>query len=120
MRASLQQVYDKLRYACSMSRKEVEKFKQGVVYDDELNDYCFKSVYVFELLHNGYGFGMNDYVTFAEVVNGQKVGWPLGAMLYEINTLPWVYVTTILAPHPPDPWCCLDTACKCFKRSRAE
>ena len=84
-RTSLQQLYDRARYACTMSRDQVEQFNGGIVDDDELNDYCFKSVYVFELLFSGYGFQMGEFVTFSEVVNGQKVGWPLGAMLYEVR-----------------------------------
>jgi hypothetical protein len=58
---------------------------------EDIVDYCFRSVYVFQILHNGYGFELDDYVTSAGVVSGQKVGWALGAMLYEINTLPWHY-----------------------------
>lgn len=36
---------------------------------------------------------MDDYITATNVVAGQKVGWALGSMLYEINTLPWKYIT---------------------------
>jgi hypothetical protein len=34
---------------------------------------------------------MEDKITAINVIKGQKVGWALGAMLYEINTLPWHY-----------------------------
>lgn len=44
------------------------------------------------MLRNGYGFEMEDNITATDVVNGQKVGWALGSMLYEINTLPWTYI----------------------------
>jgi hypothetical protein len=43
------------------------------------------------LLHNGFGFQMTDSIRAVGVLNGHKVGWALGAMLYEINTLPWSY-----------------------------
>lgn len=35
---------------------------------------------------------MDDNITATNVVEGQKVGWALGSMLYEINTLPWKYI----------------------------
>ncbi len=35
---------------------------------------------------------MEDVITAKDVVNGHKVGWALGSMLYEINTLPWTYI----------------------------
>ena len=35
---------------------------------------------------------MDDKITATNVVAGQKVGWALGSMLYEINTLPWKYI----------------------------
>jgi len=35
---------------------------------------------------------MEDNITATDVVMGQKVGWALGSMLYEINTLPWTYI----------------------------
>ena len=35
---------------------------------------------------------MEDNITATHIVNGQKIGWALGSMLYEINTLPWKYI----------------------------
>ena len=32
-------------------------------------------------------------MSLLQIVAGQKVGWALGAMMYEINTLPWKYVS---------------------------
>jgi len=43
------------------------------------------------MLTTGYGFHLEDYITTASVIAGQKVGWPLGSVLYEINNLPWTY-----------------------------
>ena len=54
--------------------------------------YCFQSAYVYEILRNGYGFQDSDYITATDIINGQKVTWALGSILYEINTLPWEYI----------------------------
>lgn len=77
-----------------MNRDELVSFHDGV--DDanaNLDGQCFRATYVFQLLHNGFGFQMTDSIRAVKVVNGHKVGWALGAMLYEINTLPWSYLT---------------------------
>lgn len=89
--ASLSQIYDATQHACSMSKEELIAFANGSVDSDEVEDYCFRSAYVFQLLRNGYGFQMQDNITSVEVIDGHKVGWALGAMLYEINTMPWTY-----------------------------
>ena len=34
---------------------------------------------------------MNHTLTVLNEFNGNKVGWTLGAILYEINSMPWVY-----------------------------
>jgi hypothetical protein len=44
-------------------------------------------------LLDGFGFQTNSTITVLDEVNGNKVGWPLGAILYEINSLPWELVT---------------------------
>uniref|UniRef100_A0A7S3DXE6 Uncharacterized protein n=1 Tax=Entomoneis paludosa TaxID=265537 RepID=A0A7S3DXE6_9STRA len=88
-RATIQQLYDATQHACSLNHDDLKVFARGKVEDDQLDSYCFRSAYVFQLLHNGYGFQMNDTIRVSNVINGKKVGWALGAMLYEINTLPW-------------------------------
>jgi Golgi nucleoside diphosphatase len=91
-RSSLRDVQVAARTYCEMSLEDVTNIAGHRLEDGEdIVDYCFRSVYVFQILHNGYGFELDDYVTSAGVVSGQKVGWALGAMLYEINTLPWHY-----------------------------
>ena len=82
---------DATEHVCSMSEKEYHAFYDGSVDDDEVEDYCFRSAYVFNLLRYGYGFKMEDNITSVDTIGGQKVGWALGAMLYEINTMPWTY-----------------------------
>jgi hypothetical protein len=56
---------------------------------------CFLSAYAFATLHYGHGFELNRNFTVMETMEygGSllKVGWQLGAILYEINALPWTY-----------------------------
>ena len=93
-RASLAELQNATRTVCSMSKDEVFEYnkKAGKADADEVEQYCFRSVYVYQLLRNGYGFEHDDYITAMNVLHGQKVGWALGAMMYEINTFPWKYV----------------------------
>ena len=92
-RASLQELRDMTEQICSMDRDGLIHFNKqhAKIPESEINDYCFRSAYVFNVLHNGYGFEMDEFITATEVIRGQKIGWALGAMLYEINTLPWKY-----------------------------
>ena len=89
--ASLNQLLNATKYVCSLSKDDYMNYDNGKVDEDEVLDYCFRSAYVFHLLHTGYGFGMGDNITSVELINGHKVGWALGAMLYEINTMPWYF-----------------------------
>jgi Golgi nucleoside diphosphatase len=91
-RSSLAELLNATEYACSLSQDELLDFVDDRVDEEDVNDFCFQSVYVFQLLHNGYGFQMDDYITATNVINGHKVGWALGSMLYEINTMPWEYI----------------------------
>jgi hypothetical protein len=77
-RSSIADLEKATRMVCTMNRKDLEK--------------CFQATYALQLLRHGYGFADDDYITATTVLNGQKVGWALGAMMYEINTLPWRYV----------------------------
>eukprot|EP01038_Epipyxis_sp_PR26KG_P015106 gene15106-20325_t len=58
--------------------------------------YCFLTSYVLVLLQDGYGFRNNQTLTVLDEVNGNKVGWALGAILFEINTLPWSISTSVV------------------------
>jgi Golgi nucleoside diphosphatase len=92
-RASIGQLRDATKHVCSMSKEEIFDFNKAhaKANQDEVEDYCFRASYTFQLLHNGYGFELDEYITATNVLNGQKVGWALGAMLYELNTFPWEY-----------------------------
>jgi hypothetical protein len=55
-------------------------------------DYCFLSSYTYILLTEGYGFPKNETFTVLDEVNNNKVSWAFGAIMHEINTMPWVYL----------------------------
>lgn len=88
-RATIAQLDAATREACSLSWKDLQARKNRV--DGDVETYCFRSTYALQLLKKGYGFHDNNIIRVSKVINGQKVGWALGAMLYEINTLPWQY-----------------------------
>ncbi|KAL7568982.1 hypothetical protein ACA910_021274 [Epithemia clementina (nom. ined.)] len=91
-RASIQELYDATKSVCAMDWESLQASSHShKIEATDLPTYCFRSVYVFHLLRHGFGFGMNDTILVGKVLNGQKVGWALGSMLYEINTLPWTY-----------------------------
>ena len=89
-RASIKQLENATKYACSMSKEETLDFNNGRIDTNTAEQYCFRSVYAMNLL-KGYGFQDQDYITAKKVINGHKVGWAIGAMIYEINALPWEY-----------------------------
>jgi len=93
-RSTVQQLYDSTQYVCGMSRTELIEFNKKTAQVDEttMDDMCFRSAYAYNILRNGYGFRMDEYITATNLVAGQKIGWALGAMLYEINTLPFTMV----------------------------
>lgn len=57
-----------------------------------LAHYCFVATFGYVLLTDGYGFEPGRNLTVVNKIDGLKVTWALGAMLYEINALPWEYV----------------------------
>ncbi|CAM9215479.1 unnamed protein product [Hapterophycus canaliculatus] len=90
------------RRVCGLSHEELtsynfgrRKYQKNVKY---LPKYCFMSSYITTLLRDGFGFPEEETIHFVDEVGGYKVDWALGSMLYEINALPWSYVT----PSNPD------------------
>lgn len=79
--------------------------------EEYLPHLCFMATYAHRLITEGFGIpermslvdqGGSSYNTRLRVVNvlqGHKIGWPLGAMLHEINQLPWVYQPLQGLPH---------------------
>jgi hypothetical protein len=51
-------------------------------------------------LVEGHGFSTNSTITVLDTVNGNKVSWTLGAIMYEINSLPW----QLESPPLKEPW----------------
>jgi len=95
-RSSIAQLEAKGREVCSQSWDDLVKYNEGnqqnIFTEEELKTYCFRAAYVHEILSYGYGFRPDEYVIATDIVNGQKVTWALGSILYEINTLPWDYI----------------------------
>lgn len=89
-RASIGELENATKHACSMSKEETYTFNNGRVDTNTVEQYCFRSVYAMNLL-KGFGFQDHDFITAKKVINGHKVGWAIGAILYEINALPWEY-----------------------------
>jgi Golgi nucleoside diphosphatase len=99
-RATIAQLEESTRKVCAMSKEELIQFNDanGRVDGDLLDSYCFRSAYALKLLNKGYGFGANDTIRALELIEGQKVGWALGSLLYEINTMPWTYQKKNVGP----------------------
>ncbi|KAG7361681.1 GDA1/CD39 nucleoside phosphatase family protein [Nitzschia inconspicua] len=96
-RAAISEIVFAAKKVCSLSWTDLQEYNanldNGGSVDDlhTLAQMCFRSIFVYQLLRNGWGFGDNYVMTVADVINGQKMGWALGCMLYEINTLPWEF-----------------------------
>ncbi|CAN0290468.1 unnamed protein product, partial [Phaeothamnion confervicola] len=84
------------REICKLSMSGLQAWNAALPESREnaefLTSYCFLAAYVVTLVHDGYGFSMDDKFVFVNKINDYKVDWALGSMLYEINALPWRYV----------------------------
>ena len=69
-RASLAELEEATKVACAMNQWELKEFAGDRVDDDLLNEMCFRCTYAFQLLRNGYGFHMDDYITATNVSSG--------------------------------------------------
>jgi Golgi nucleoside diphosphatase len=58
-------------------------------FQKNLPNFCFLVSYIVVLLQDGYHFPSDQKIMIIDQYNGNKVGWALGAILYEINELPW-------------------------------
>lgn len=92
-RATIAQLEEATRHACQLSNDDLLDFGGHKMETTELQTYCFRSVYAYQLLTKGYGFRNQDVIRATNIIGGHKVGWALGAMLYEINALPWQFDT---------------------------
>eukprot|EP01100_Stratorugosa_tubuloviscum_P003534 TRINITY_DN1852_c0_g3_i2.p1 TRINITY_DN1852_c0_g3~~TRINITY_DN1852_c0_g3_i2.p1 ORF type:complete len:196 (+),score=12.77 TRINITY_DN1852_c0_g3_i2:942-1529(+) len=51
-------------------------------------DYCFNSAYIISLMYKGWHFPFDDNITmFTDNINGVEIGWPLGAMIYQVSLI---------------------------------
>mmetsp|Transcript_45633 Transcript_45633/g.111139 ORF Transcript_45633/g.111139 Transcript_45633/m.111139 type:complete len:997 (+) Transcript_45633:180-3170(+) len=93
--SSVSSINDAARHVCSLSWGELQAYNKKLsdpISDPfELEQYCFRAVFVYQILHNGYGFPDDSHITAVDVLNGRKLTWALGSILYEINTLPWEF-----------------------------
>lgn len=93
-------VKEKGEKICKMTLEELTEYnnnlKRGSVNDEEeLAQMCFRSVFVFEMLTTGYGFPTDYEITAVDTLNGYKLGWSLGSVLYEVNSLPWEIANSV-------------------------
>lgn len=92
-RASLTELNDAAKRVCLLDWRSLQDYNKNLPIpindDDELSQFCFRSVFAYQILRNGYGFADDFKITAVDVLNGQKLGWALGSILYEINTRKW-------------------------------
>lgn len=86
----------KVEYMCSLSFSDLILYIETLKHIREdyapmVPYFCFMGTYIVTLLTEGYGFPLTHTLTVLKKVDGHKVGWTLGAILYEINSLPWLY-----------------------------
>jgi Golgi nucleoside diphosphatase len=95
-RSNLRKLQEKSIDVCNMSIDELlvynESSRLNISTTEQLVESCFRAVFAFQMLHIGFGFALDSNITATNVINGQKVSWALGSVLYEINTRPWIYV----------------------------
>lgn len=92
--ATLDEFRSRAEEICAMSFSDVLLYFEGMNnFNNDLADYlpyyCFLSSYTLTLLIDGFGFQHNQTLTVMDSIHGHAVAWPLGAMLFEINELPW-------------------------------
>jgi len=105
---TISNVISKAEKMCSLSFKEVQAYvaanNETMGTDKSILGsmpyFCFLSSYTLVLLKDGYGFVNNSTLTVVDEVNGNKAGWALGAIMHEINNLPW----ELEMPSEREPW----------------
>ncbi len=99
--ATIKEFQEKAMKICSFDFSELVLYYESLPTIDSadassLPYYCFFGSYVSILLTKGYGFSTNHTLTVVSEYNGNRVGWTLGSILFEINALPWIYEPPIL------------------------
>jgi Golgi nucleoside diphosphatase len=102
--ATIRKIGDVTKAVCKLNWEELKEYNSNLAspIDEEavLAQFCFRSMFVYQMLRNGWEFGDDYELTAVDVINGQKMGWALGCMLYEINTLPWDFHPELLYRGP--------------------
>lgn len=112
----------------AVSKELLEKLAEAAAESSDektSREICFKAALTIAMLNNGFGVQMDRKLFATDIIrtaagNKLKAGWTLGAILFEINSLPWTYKpdspdcgpagakgeadadsSTSLQPHPP-------------------
>ncbi len=91
---TLAELRDQATRICDMTYPELQRYnnkRAKPLATTDLLQCCFQATLAAAMMIEGVRFPLNKTVTAIDVINGQKLGWPLGSMLYEINTLPWKF-----------------------------
>ena len=81
------EVEEGTRRICSLSMGELIGFnaaKASPLVPSDLIQMCFRAAFTTSFLMDGIGFPKEYVLEAANVINGQKIGWALGSMLYEV------------------------------------
>jgi hypothetical protein len=90
----------------NLSAAELQQLADAAVADASekaVREICFKAGLAVAMLNHGFGLDMDRKLYATDVIETQagnklKAGWTLGAILFEINSLPWTYEPNT----PPD------------------
>ncbi|KAI9297311.1 nucleoside phosphatase GDA1/CD39 [Neoconidiobolus thromboides FSU 785] len=73
---------------CSnLNHEEYLKVYSKTSDDKNINDYCFMAAYIVNIVKEGYGLSLDRTIYFDEEIDSVEIGWTLGAMIYEVNSL---------------------------------
>ena len=87
----LGEMYEVAREICSMTWTQLEASKYHTPYTEKfLNGYCRSVMYMYVLLHFGYGFPEKDTpIIFTNKYNDNKISWTQGSILRDVDWLPF-------------------------------
>lgn len=95
VQADLQALNSKTHTVCSKNLADLTAYNANLTHPqnaDYLDTFCFSANYITALLEIGYGMErVNTPLKVVSEINGSSVSYAFGAMLYEVNQLPWTY-----------------------------
>ncbi|KAK3245157.1 hypothetical protein CYMTET_45258, partial [Cymbomonas tetramitiformis] len=93
--ADLQALDTAASTVCSKDIVALKKYNANLTHPQQTNyldTFCFSANYITALLSIGYGMDrVNTPLQVVSTINGSSVSYAYGAMLYEVNQLPWSY-----------------------------